>query len=525
MKLIEKLVYLLIVLIAIQVFCACEDTLDQRNPNKLDTTNFWRNADDLDDALNAVYRSLRFNGTYRLWLNILYTGRSDEGYSESPAAPMASYHTFLISNYTYEAVIFPWLDSYKGIFWANQVLDNAPRIDMDDAERDLIIAQATFIRGVNFFNIAAVYGRGGIVLSAETEAEVTIHDQADIYKQAQKDFETAARLLPKEWDPKDLGRYTKGSALAMDVKVSAQLHEWDRVKAKCEEIFALGGYALVPVYNDNFTETNEYNSESLFEIAQVANSAQQLNSQRAHFLGLPCDNGAWADSYARNVIKTDLEKEKTTDGKTDPRLKSTLFYYSAATASEKYYAKTWDEWVAAGNTILSDRSKVFWKKFTGWEVTAPTGKDLNGINTRVVRLADIYLMYAEAINELTPGDAKIVEYINKVRARVGLPNLENSTTFPGFNATGNSQASIRLQLMHERTTELAGENWRWCDLERWGCFEQNEDDLANGRRGLSWLKSRDVEFNNFVIGKNNRFPIPSRDDVLVDGLDQNPGYN
>jgi hypothetical protein len=256
----------------------------------------------------------------------------------------------------------------------------------------------------------------------------------------------------------------------------------------------------------------------LFEIAQSANSAQQLNSQRAHFLGLPCDYGAWGDSYARNVIKTDLEKERTTDGKIDPRLKSTLFYYSAETANEKYYTKTWDEWQL-------DRSKVFWKKFTGWEVTAPTGKDLNGINTRVVRLADIYLMYAEALNELTPGDAKIIEYINKVRERAGIPKLENSPVFTGFTASGNSQASIRLQLMHERTTELAGENWRWSDLERWGCFDREDDDLANGKRGLSWLKSRDVEFNNFVIGKNNRFPVPSRDDVLVDGLEQNPGYN
>ncbi|MDR2622069.1 MAG: RagB/SusD family nutrient uptake outer membrane protein [Dysgonamonadaceae bacterium] len=513
---IKNFVYLLI---AVQVFVACEDILDQRNPNKLDTTNFWRNADDLNSGMNATYRSLRFNGTYRLWLNILYTGRSDEGYSESPAAAMKSYHTFLISNYTYEAVIFPWLDSYKGVFWANQVLDDAPRIDIDNVERDRIIGQATFIRGVNFFNIAAVYGRGGIPLSAEASVQLSIHEQADIYKQAQKDFETAANLLPEEWeDAKDLGRYTKGSALAMDVKVSAQLHEWDRVKTKCEEIFALGIYNLTPVYADNFTETNEYNSESLFEIAQSANSAQQLNSERAHFLGLPCDYGAWSDSFARNVIKIDLEKEKTTDGKTDPRLKSTLFYYSAETATEKYYTKTWDEWQL-------DRSKVFWKKFTGWEVTAPIGKDLNGINTRVVRLADIYLMYAEALNELTPGDAKIVEYINKVRTRVGIPNLENSTVFPGFEASGNSQASIRLQLMHERTTELAGENWRWCDLERWGCFEQENDDTANGKRGLSWLKSRDVEFNNFVIGKNNRFPIPSRDDVLVKGLDQNPGYN
>ena len=161
-----------------------------------------------------------------------------------------------------------------------------------------------------------------------------------------------------------------------------------------------------------------------------------------------------------------------------------------------------------------NQSKVYWKKYTNWDTkTAETHSD-NGINIRVVRLADIYLMYAEALNELDL-TAEAYEWINRVRERpsVNLPKLENSTVFTGI---GTDKEKMRRQIMHERVCELSSESWRWFDLERWGMFDTEEN--------ISFLKSRDSEFNNFVIGKNNRFPLPLRDIYLVPGLEQNPGY-
>ena len=512
-----KNIKFILLTVCLATLASCEDMLEQKNPNEPDSSYFWQTEKDLTEGLNAAYRALRFNGEYRRWLHILYVSRSDEGYSTSPNPTFVSYSNFLTENSnSAEAVLFTWLDLYKGIFWANQILDNAPGVSMENEDlRQRIIGQAYFLRGIGYFNIAGVYGRGPISLTASAENDPEIFEQPDIYKQAQKDFEDAAKHLPVQWeDPKDLGRITQGGALGMQVKVAAQLHEWEKVKTVCETIFALKNnngqplYSLVADYRDNFTETNENNSESLFEVQFMSgpvNGVGQLSQERAKFLGLPANGCSYDDATARNIIKTDLELEKTTDGKTDPRLKHTLFYYDSANTGELFYGKTWTQWGL-------NSSKVYWKKYTCWDTKTQESHEDNGINIRVVRLADIYLMYAEALNELN-STANAYEYINKVRTRVGMPNLQNSTVFAGI---GNDQAKMRRQIMHERTCELAGESWRWLDLERWGMFNTEEN--------ISWLKSRDEEFNNFVIGKSNRFPIPYREIHLVPGLVQNPGY-
>ena len=512
----KKIKYLILTICLMSMF-SCEDMLVQKNPNEPDSSYFWQTEKDLTEGINAAYRALRFNGTYRRWLHILYVSRSDEGYCTSPNPTFISYSNFNTeNNNNAEAVLFTWLDLYKGIFWANQVIDNAPNVTMDDEElRKRIVGQAYFLRGIGHFNIAGVYGRGPIMVTANADNEPAISEQADLYKQAAKDFEEAEKRLPTQWEnPIDLGRITKGAAIGMLVKTAAQLHEWEKVKTLCETIFDLKGnagqtlYSLVANYRDNFTETNENNSESIFEVQFMDGSSVgvgQLSQERAKFLGLPANGCSWDDATASNIVKTDLEKEKTSDNKVDPRLKHTLFYFDPADPGEIIYGKTW---TAHG----MNNAKVYWRKYTCWDTKTQETHDDNGINIRVVRLADIYLMYAEALNELGL-TANAYEYINRVRARVGMPNLQNSTVFTGI---GNDQAKMRKQIMHERTCELAGESWRWLDLERWGMFETEEN--------ISWLKSRDYEFENFVIGKSNRFPIPYREIHLVPGLHQNPGY-
>ena len=507
----------LIIFAGVALLLSCEDILEQTNPNQQNSDTFWTNETELREGLNAAYRPLRFNGQYRRWLHILYISRSDEGYSTSPNPVFQSYSNFKTLNQSNsEAVLFTWLDLYKGIFWANQVLNNADKIPFEDErEKEYIVGQAYFLRGLGFFNIAGVYGRGPTPLisdMADFEDGYKIFEQPDIYLQAQKDFDEARKRLPAVWEKGvDLGRITKGGALGMLVKVSAQLHEWQNVKNYCDSIFALNIYDLVADYNHNFTEANENNSESLFEVQFAADrdGIGQLSQERAKFLGFPANGQSYDDATASNIVKTDLEKEKTTSGAVDPRLKHTLFYAGDNTI---YYGRTFASW-ANGGTVSN--AKVYWKKYTQWDTKtelSPESHTNNGINFRVVRLADIYLMYAEALNELGR-TADAYEYINRVRTRVSLPNLENSTVFTGI---GNDQNKMRDQIMHERSCELAGESWRWLDLERWGMFESQEK--------IDWLKTRDSEFNNFEIGKCNRFPIPYRELPLVDGLEQNPGW-
>lgn len=515
---IMKRIYIAILFCTVGLFTACSDFLDEKNPNDQSTDEFWKTEEELMKGLSAAYRPLRFNGEYGRWLHVLYISRSDEGYSASPNPVFTSYSDFKTQNNDQsEAVLYTWLDLYKGVFWANQVIDAAdalPAAAISDELRARVIGEATFLRGMGYFHLAGVYGRGVITTTSLPETTRNIVEQDGLYEQARKDFELAAEegRLPAVYDGKDVGRITRGGALGMLSKVYAQQHNWAKVEETCLAIFDVKDgsgaplYGLVGNYNDNFIAGTENNKESLFEVQfkEGLHEGIGVGCGRAKFFSIP--GPSFDDASPRVIVKQDLELEKTLTNAPDPRLKATLFYYDQDNPNEQFYKKTWTGW-----SLNTNNSRVFWKKYTRWNTEEV--EDFNcGINFRVVRLADIYLLYAEALNELDR-TSESYAYINKVRNRVGLSDLENSTVFTGI---GTDKVKMRDQIMHERFCELAGECWRWLDLERWGAFEDQTK--------IDWLKTRDSEFNNFVIGKSNRFPIPYRDIPLVQGLTQNPGY-
>ncbi|MEN8157467.1 MAG: RagB/SusD family nutrient uptake outer membrane protein [Bacteroidota bacterium] len=508
----------IILLIPLFIITSCsEDFLERTNPNEQSAAEYWQTEAQIMNGINAAYRPLRFNGCYGRWLHVLYTSRSDEGYSHSPNPTFVAYSNFQTGSYNNaaaEGIFFPWLDMYKGIFWANQVIDNAPDAEMDQDLRTRVTGEALFLRGVHYFNLAGTFGRGPIQTTSFAGGEdPPIGEQEELYMQAARDFLEAVSVLPAEYpDPNDLGRATEGAARGMLAKVYMQLRDWESALEQIEAVVNMKGlsgqtlYALVSDYKDNFTAANENNSESVFEVqfAYGTLSGIQLGQQRAKFLGLQVDGCAWADADPRRSLYNDFLLEKTTSGQTDPRLKQTLFYFDPAAPGELSYGKSWDTWGL-------NHGAIFWKKYTNYGTQ--TGEDYNsGINIRVVRLADIYLMYAEVLNELGR-TAESYEYINRVRSRSGIPDLENSTVFTGI---GTDPAKMHKQIQHERLMEMAGENTRWFDLERWGMFENQAD--------INWLAQRDQEFSNFEIGTHNRFPIPYREIPLVPGLNQNPGY-
>jgi hypothetical protein len=130
------------------------------------------------------------------------------------------------------------------------------------------------------------------------------------------------------------------------------------------------------------------------------------------------------------------------------------------------------------------------------------------INYRIIRYADVLLMYAEVLNALGRTN-EAYQYVDRVRQRAGLRRLADVR--PGMN-----QDQFLRQLMHERVTELTGESLRWNDLARWGYF----DDPAK----LAELKTRDPEFNNFQIGRNKYMPIPQTELDINPNLVQNQNW-
>lgn len=518
-----------------------DEWLGLSDPNQETSYTYWKTADQFNQGLTAAYSTWRRPGYFSRWFQVLTVIKSDEGWSNSPNQEFIGDANFVMDSYNYdsnEGLNLPWQAIYNSIYYVNQVIDN-----MNDhgyslfakEDADKLLGQGYFIRGVAFWSVAGLYGAGPLSISSTgTQLNTRIANQEELYKQALEDFTKAAELLPTSWPASDAGRATKGGALGMMARMNMQLaglkchRPWDTVnqnqqeanaywtaaKENIESIFKLNKYSLVPNWVDNFTEANENNEESLFEInfKEGTVNGKEVGNQRPKFLGLYAGTSSglsWDDGSAREWLLDEFNQERDKDGNIDMRKFHTLFYYDEnepQTTTAVYYGKTWQEW----NNVNRFAKKCYWKKYTSVENNpSATGEGyVTGVNIRILRLADVYLMYAECINELN-GDRQIaVEYINKVRRRVNMSDL-NYTQYNNYDA-------LMTQIKHERLVELCGECERWFDLDRWGDLHTQEK--------VNALAEKDPDFKTFRVGISHLWCIPNHEINLWHGFEQNPGY-
>ena len=147
----------------------------------------------------------------------------------------------------------------------------------------------------------------------------------------------------------------------------------------------------------------------------------------------------------------------------------------------------------------------------------------------IFRLADFYLMYAEAANEVNPNDARVLKYLNLVRERAGLPDIE--TLNPAIR--GNQELQ-RAAIQRERQIELATEGQRYFDVRRWMIADKNGEGRQNGyvhRMNVRGESNDKEDFNRIVEASQivfNRkmylYPMPDSEMRKTKNLVQNPGW-
>jgi hypothetical protein len=172
-------------------------------------------------------------------------------------------------------------------------------------------------------------------------------------------------------------------------------------------------------------------------------------------------------------------------------------------------------------------------KATGGNDYTPTGYvvrkmmglgnwNVGGRTLMLLRLANIYMDYVEALNEASPGDPDILKYLNLIRDRAGVP-LYGSTNL----AIPADQAAMRTAIRKERRVELAFENVRFFDVRRWKIAEQTDNGPIYGLNISSDLPDflKVVPFETRVFTKRHYFfPIPQKDVDTDKKLIQNPGW-
>ncbi|TDN39347.1 RagB/SusD family nutrient uptake outer membrane protein [Hymenobacter sp. UV11] len=508
----HKLVTLLLAgSLAVATSCK-KDLLEQVNPNTLSVDQYWKTADDANRGIIACYSGIQQYACYgHSWQFI--TARSDESYSQSPFVELALFTRFVQANNLFFISAFAWNDFYRTIYRTNQALNHIPTITMDAALQKQYIAEARFVRALMYFDMASFFGNIPLILEDPTvTTRVKQVTQPEVEAQVIADLQAAIPDLPNSYSAAELGRATKGAAQALLAKMYMQQHKYTEASALLTTIIGSGRYSLVPNYVDNFTEANENNSESLFEVQYTGrvgevgqgqdNASSSEGYDRPNFFGPPVYS--YSDVQPRQwltAVYTDstvaLAPGSTKKHLIDPRRDVSII---SSLNPDRFYGKTFTE-------LGYDPSQQYWRKYLNDRTRTTTENFNSGINFRIIRYADMLLLQAEALNELGQ-TAAAVPLVNQVRARVGLA--------PVSAANSSSQSALRLYMRDERGRELAGEGQRWFDINRWG--------LLDNQAGLNYLIAKDPDFTNFVLGKSKLLPIPQTDIDLDPTIKQNPGY-
>ncbi|NIJ45901.1 hypothetical protein FHR24_002372 [Wenyingzhuangia heitensis] len=535
-------------LLLVFVFQACsDDFLDQTDPNALTTASFWENTSDLNSGLNSTYSALKDENISGILFDFFRTdiavknsfrnsGEVDPFYGQS-------------FDLTTTEIENQWNALYLGIFRANQVIVNYEELkssfNTDEIEEEglRIVAQARAIRGYLYYILSTTYNNGEVPLLDFVPADFDEFQQAMSPSQTVKDFYRADLQFGLEnlpatysaWEDvgKDnLGRVTGGFCEAMLGKSYLMENNFGEAKIYLKNVIDNYGYALVPNIEDCVTGINEFSSESIFEVNYTTdlNLVEDGEKELSHKVTHQLSNGnvqpsSWLTLQYRNdpVDPADPENMNlganvydTSNGEitgTEDRLRT----YSLRMGTSMVSVDDPDSpiyGVPAGELGNADdvsplartRPNLF-KKFTHWNtIGSGAGEDRStefnnksDINLPVIRLADVYLMYAECMIE-EANLAEALRYINRVRKRSHLLLLGKSTEAGAeyVNATttyvddidfdssnGEEEVTLTNLMDHlrftERPLELALEGSRVANLRRWGVFKSQLEHIASIR--------------------------------------------
>ncbi len=385
----------------------------------------------------------------------------------------------------------------------DQVRNNASIIATADAKSQAE-GEARFLRGYAYFMMVRLFGKVPIIDSvftnAASQSNVAQSTVAQVYAFIENDLQYAALKLPLTWDAKFVGRATSGAANGLLAKVYLTQQKWAQAMAAANIVMTSGQYDLSTTYDKEFREEGENSKESVFEVQATASAAIPTNNgvQYAQIMGVR-GSGSFDLGWGWNTPSTYLEAAYEAG---DPRKNRTILYTSTATTT---YQTIYGENLPVGLPNPRYNNKVY----SNPSLRSSIGNRFGyWMNIRILRYADVVLMYAEAANEVG-GTANIDAARNAVnlvrtRARIGaaagvLPNL-----------TTTDQATLRAAIRQERRIELAMEHDRFFDLVRWGIAQTTLN--AAGK-------------TNFNDNRDVLLPIPQTQIDLSQGvLKQNPGY-
>lgn len=489
----------------------CSDLLDQEPQGK------WVDGDNpggsfQTDVFSLYARMKGWGVTGGIPAFAVHSIRSEDvekGSTLSDGSDVAS----MYDNFNYNAsdgnLASYYSSNYALIHTANTVLANIKEAEeggIQLTEIDLACrGEAYFFRAFLYFNLIRAYGQVPLInfkIKDAAETNIPKSTEAEIYAQIDADLTEAESLLPEQWESKYLGRVTWGAARALHAKTHMQRNDWSNMLQASSDVIQSGLYDLNTPFDRIFRESGENSSESIFELQCTATAAlpgsTDIGSQYAQVQGVR-GAGMWDLGWGWNCPTPNLA---STFEAGDPRKDETLLYFlkpgedpNSIQANKPYGEKPVAQEVMNryyNKKVYTDPAKrTQFNRFGYW------------MNIRMIRVSEMYLIAAEASNELgQTGDA--MEYLEMVRARA---RGGNADILPKI--TTMDQAEMRDAIRHERRVELAMEWDRFYDLVRWGIAREvlhaagktNYQD----KHALLPLPQAEVDKSNGVLVQNPNY--------------------
>lgn len=490
-----------VILWCLVIFSCNEKYLDTVATDTYNETNWWKSESQVISTLNGCYAVLRnsyIGGVSNLREENLTPNSWDMG-GDEPLSVGAH-------NPSNDDRFFgKWNANYLGIGRVNYLLENIDRVVMEASLSKRIKGEALFLRALFYSNLIKYYGGVPLILEAPNFSEhrnLARNTRAQVLNQVLLDLDEASLSLPVSYSGSNIGRATKGAALALKARVLLFEGLWSEAALAAKQVMDLQKYKLFPNYRGLFLLENENNEEVIFDVQyKVPEYSHQFDitiqlqlnvSPTLDLINnyLMIDGKKFFDSPLYNPLRPYDNR--------DPRLHQTIiipgYMYRGQIAQKSKYFST----------------GFGFKKFATYkDDVVQSNLNQSEINFIILRYADVLLMYAEAQNEVNGPDASVYDALNEIRIRAGMPRIPDNLT----------KDQMREVIRSERRIELVLESSYYHDIRRWRIAEQ----VMNAE-----VKNSDGEVvrkRTFNAARDYLWPIHEITIQENPELQQNPNYD
>ena len=498
----KKVLYTGVALMLTCLFTSCgESFLDTISSDTYNEANWWKTETQAISSLNGCYAVLR-NGQIGGTSNLSTENVPPNSYNMSGEIALAT------GNHTPGNVsdfMNKWDANYQGIGRVNTLLDNIDKILMDPELNKRIKAEAYFLRALFYYNLVNYFGGVPLILESpnfENQGKLPRNTRQEVLSQVITDLDNAISELPVSYTGSDIGRATKGAAMAFKTRVLLYESRWQEAAQSAKAVMDLKKYELFPDYRGLFMLENEGNKEVIFDIQfkvpEYSNSFDNLLEVQMNVAPTLDLVNSYLMSDGKSIAESPLYDPANPYENRDPRLQKTIvipgyMFRGSIVKASKYFSTGFG-----------------FKKYTTYKDDVAQSTIINSeINFILLRYADILLMYAEAQNEAAGSDATVYEALHQIRLRAGMPDVPE----------GLSKEQMREVIRHERRIELAAEGLYYNDIRRWRTAETVMNaDVRNS-------KGEVVQVLTFNAQRDYLWPIHEITRQENPNLEQNPNYN